>query len=421
MNKKAFINFLQNLTLLALTFTAMLLLTRFPMLDGALSGRVRELLSVPEKKVQSSFDMTSAITTVHFAVTDDSEYGRYTEINAATDSAEFLKLSPILRAAVGSAIPGRAATQAELRTALETPGIFVDLTTVLPVTVVAAWLGEEFEGEENIRSLALTTVRETAILFFILDDGSVMRCECALSSSAVREVTAAFSPNAGQFAYESDYDTLAPYTILVQRVNDAVQMESSIPAGYSAYNLLTALDFNAHTNARYTESSGTEVVIQSPRMLRISTDGTVQYSCDGEVTNALYRIACEGEAASAAEAVQGAYALAAALSQGTDAAPLSLELVEQTETGWTISFCYRLDGVPVRFSNERAALRVKIDGDTITKFEYYCRAYTSTQNSDVLLPPSMAVAIASMHENAELMLAYVDNGAAVIGAHWFAQ
>lgn len=421
MNKKAFINFLQNLTLLTLAFTAMLLLTRFPMLDGALSGRVRDLLSVPEKKVQSSFDMTAAVKTVHFAVTDDSEYGRYTEMNAAVDGAEFSKLSPILRAAVGSALPGRSATHAELRTALATPGIFVDLTTVLPVSVVAAWLDEEFAGEENVRALALTTARETAVLFLVLDDGSVTRCECALSSSAVREVTAGFAPNAGQFAYESDYDTLAPYTILVQRVSDAFQMEASIPAGYSAYNLLSALDFNAHTNARYTESSGTEVVMQSPRMLRIGTDGTVQYSCDGEVTNALYRIACVGEVPDAAEAVRGACALAAALSQGTDAAPLSLDRVEQTETGWTISFCYRLDGVRVRFSNERTALRVKIDGDTITKFEYYCRAYTPMPNSTVLLPPSMAVAIASMHENAELMLSYVDNGAAVIGAHWFAQ
>ncbi len=421
MNKKAFINFLQNLTLLTLSFTAVLLLTRFPMLDGAVSGRVRELLSVPEKSVQSAFDLTTAITTVHFAVTDDSEYGRYTEINAATDGAEFSRLSPILRAAIGSAVPGRAATQAELRTALATPGIFVDLTTVLPMSVVAAWLGEEFSGGENIRALALTTARETAVLFLLLDDGSVTRCECALSSSAVREVTAGFAPNAGQFAFESDYDTLSPYTILVQQVNDAVQMEAAIPAGYSAYNLLTALDFNAHTNARYTESSGTEVVMQSPRMLRIGTDGTVQYSCDGEVTNALYRIACAGEMPSAAEAVQGACALAAALNQGTDAAPLSLDLVEQTETGWSISFCYRLDGVRVRFSNEHTALRVKIDGDMITKFEYYCRAYIPTEDRTVLLPPSMAVAIASMHENAELTLSYVDTGAAVIGAHWFAQ
>lgn len=421
MNKKAVVNFLQNITLLTLTVTAVLLLVRFPMLDSALSGRMRALLSAPEETVQRSFDLTTAITAVHFAVTDDSEYGRYTEINAAADGAEFLQLSPLLRAAIGSATAGRAATQTELRTALETPGIFVDLTTVLPLQVVAAWLGEEFDGEGDIRALALTTARETAVLFFILEDGSVVRCECALSSSAVREVTAAFAPNAGMFAYESDYDALSPYTILVQQVSGAAQMSASVPAGYSAYNLLTALDFNAHTYARYIESSGAEVVMQSPRMLRIGTDGTVQYSSNGDVTNELYRIACAGEAPSAAEALQGACILAAALSDGTDAAPLSLDSVQKTENGWIISFCYRLDGVRVRLGDERAALRVTIAGDTITEFDYYCRAYTPAEEGSVLLPPSMAVAIASMYENAELSLAYFDNGAAVISAHWFAQ
>ena len=421
MNKKAVINFLQNLTLLILTVTAMLLMMRFPMLEGALSGRVQKLLSTPETTVQSSMDLTTAITTVHFVVTDNSEYGRYTRINADTGDVDFLQLLPLLRAAIGSATPERVATQMELRTALKTPGIFVDLTTVLPLEVVAAWLGEEFSGEERIRSLALTTAKETATLFFLMEDHTVMRCECALTSSAVREVTASFAPNAGQFAYESDYNTLAPYTILVQKVNHAPQMSASLPAGYSAYNLLSALDFNAHTNARYTESSGVEVVMQSPRILRIGTDGTVQYNSDGDVSNELYRIACAGERPDAAEALRGACILAAVLSGGTDASPLSPDSVEKTETGWIVTFCYRLNGVRVRLSGERVALRVEIEGDLIRKFEYYCRAYTPTQESTELLPPSMAIAIASMHEGAELTLIYMDNGSVDINAHWFAQ
>lgn len=421
MNKKAIINFVQDLTLVALSITAIMLLTRFPMLDGVTSGRVRALLSAPESTVTSSFDLTTAITTVHIAVTQDSEYGRYTRINASTDSAEFSRIAPLLRAAVGSAVPGRAATHAELRTALETPGIFVDLTTVLPVSVVASWLGEEYEADDNIRALALTTMRETAVLFMILADGSIIRCECALSSSAVRETTTAFAPNAGMFAYESDYEAMMPYTILVQKVRDAAQVEASIPAGYSAYNLLAALDFNPHTNARYTESSGAEVIMESPQMLRIGTDGLVQFSCDGEVSDGVYRIACAGESPNATEAAQGACALAAALTTGTNAASLSLDSVERTGTGWTISFCYRVDGIRVRLGGERTALRVNIEGDTITKFEYYCRAYTPTPDNTVLLPPAMAMAIAATHQSAELALAYVDNGASVIGAHWFVQ
>ncbi len=421
MSKKVIVNFLQNVALLMLTVTAMLLLMHFPILDGVVSGRMRAFLSVPESAVPQSIDLSEAVAAVHLVVTDETEFGRYTQINASTAGAEFQRLEPLLRGAIGSATGGRETTHAEFRTAMETPGIYVDLTRPLPVSVVAAWLGEEFGGEDRVRALALTTERDTAMLFFLREDGSLLRCECALTSSAVREITAAFQPNGGQFAYESEHTSLAPYTVFVQEVGSAVQVEASIPAGYSAYNLLTALHFNAHSNSRYFESSGTEVVMQSPHFLWIGTDGAVHYSSDGEVTDPLYRIACAGEAPSAVEALRGAYLLASALRSGTEAAQLSLEGVEKTQTGWNVTFGYRINGVCVRLGNERAALRVVIAGDTITEFDYFCRAYTPTQENAALLPPSMAAAIAAMYNGAELTLAYVDNGVSVHGAHWFAQ
>ena len=421
MNKKVIVNFLQNLTLLTLTVTAMLLLMRFPMLEGVAGGRMRELLSAPESAVQHSVDLSGAVAAVHLVVTDETEFGRYAKINAPTSGVEFQQLEPLLRGAIGSATDAREATHAEFQTAMETPGIYVDLATALPVSVVAAWLGEQFDSDDSVRALALTTARETAMLFFLREDGSLLRCECALTSSAVREVAATFQPNGGQFAYESGFGTLAPYTVFVQTVDSVVKVDASIPAGYSAYNLLTALNFNAHTNSRYFESSGTEVVMQAPHFLWIGTDGSVHYSSDGEVTDPLYRIACAGETPNAVEVLRGAYLLATALSSGTEAATLSLEQIEKTETGWTVTFGYCYNGVCVRLGNERAALRVVVTGDTITEFDYFCRAYTPTQEESVLLPPSMAVAIASVGNGGELTLAYVDNGGDVHGAHWFAE
>ena len=248
-----------------------------------------------------------------------------------------------------------------------------------------------------------------------------MRCECALTSSAVREVASEFQPNGGQFAYESEYTGLAPYTVFVQKVDSVVQLGGSIPAGYSAYNLLTAMNLNAHTNSRYFESSGTEVVMQAPHFLWIGTDGAVHYSSDGEVSDPLYQITCENGDPDAVEVLQGVCRLATALSSGTAAAPLSLEYMERTDAGWIVTFGYRYGGICVRQGDERAALRVVVTGDIITEFDYYCRAYTPLQENVVLLPASMAVAIASTHSGGELTLAYVDDGVNVYGAHWFAQ
>lgn len=421
MNKKLFINLFQNITLVVLSLTAILLMLRLPMLDGALGGKMRALLSQTESVPEKSFDLITAVTAVHYVVTDDYEYGRSASINASTSEAEFQKIAPLFREAIGSAAEPKNATETEFRAALKSAGIYIDLTTVLPLPMVAAWLGEEINGNGNIRALALTTAQETAMLYFLKEDGSVIRCASALSSSGVREITATFVPNGGQFAYETEYRSLTPYTVLVQETDAVEQISASVPAGYSAYRLLTMLDFNAHTTARYTESDGSEVVMQSPRTLKIGPDGTVRYSSDGEVTNELYRVGSSGESPSSAEVLQAACQLANALSNATDAGELSLDSAEMTEKGWIITFCYRVDGIRVRLNEERNALRVTIVGNTITEFEYYCRAYMPTQEINELLPPSLVVAIAALHEGAELTIAYVDNGAATLNAHWFAQ
>ncbi len=421
MNKKKLIDLLQNAALVTLSITALLLLVRTPLLDGAVRGQMRELLSSSESAPRSDFDLTKAITAVHIAVTDDYEFGRYTDINVATDGAEFQKLSPLLREAIGSATARKTVAEMEFRTAMRSAGIYVDLAAVLPVSVVAAWLGENFEGDNTVCAVALTTIWETATLYFLCGDGTIFRCESALTSSAVRDVTTQFAPNGGQFAYESEYGSLAPYTVLVREAGPFSQVNAALPAGYSAYNLLTALEFNPHTYARYVESGGTEVVLQSPHILRIGVDGTVRYSSSGDVADDLYRITGTDSFPTAAEALRGACVLASSLSNGTDAASLSLDTMERTEQGWVISFCYRVDGVRVRLSEDRCALRVNIIGDTIADFEYYCRSYTVLNENSVILPASMAVAVAAMHENAELAVAYADSGTGVLSAYWFTE
>ena len=44
--------------------------------------------------------------------------------------------------------------------------------------------------------------------------------------------------------------------MLVAQAEALPDLNPELPAGYSTYNLLTALDFNAHTLSRYTESGG---------------------------------------------------------------------------------------------------------------------------------------------------------------------
>ena len=91
----------------------------------------------------------------------------------------------------------------------EEPGLYLDLTSQLPLEVAAAWLGEEAALERDVRSMALTCEEEDAVLYLRSEAGEVFRYATALPASAVREVCAGLSPNGSTFAYESDDAPLA--------------------------------------------------------------------------------------------------------------------------------------------------------------------------------------------------------------------
>lgn len=423
MSNKRIVDFLQNLILVALMVSALYLLTRFPMMDGAVSGKMKEFLVGQDSAVQHTVDIADAVSAVHLVVTDQYEYGRYACLNAASDGAEFQRLAPLFREAIGSAAAAESVSAEEFRTALERPGIYMDLRTALPLSAVSAWLGENDTdmGDGEVRAVGLVATEETAELYLVEADGDVFRCASALTSNAIRELTASFAPNDGRFAFESGYETLSPYLILIQDNPGASVLQAALPSEYTAYNLLTALEFNAHTMSRYYESSGVEVVMQSPFTLRIGTDGSVNSSTDGEAPQGLYRLVSAGKIPTVREALQSACTIAHVLREGTNAAELTLNSVERTDDGWIITFYYHVNGIRVYLGEDRDALRVVISGDMVTEFDFICRSYTPLEQNSELLPPDMAVAIASMHRGAELTLAYVDNGAETLDAQWVAR
>ena len=417
-------NALQNLTILFLCVSALFLISRLPLFHTSWAVQVQSLLTPrpadgDPAQAGGPEDMFPA---VHVMVTSDIAYGRYGQLHVSGEDPLLVQIIPLFQEALGSATELGAAADKTLRDALEEPGLYLDLTGQLPLEVAAAWLGEEADLERDVRSMALTCEEEDAMLYLRGEAGDILRCATALPASAVREVCAGLSPNGSTFAYETNYAPLAPYTVLVAETEDAPVVRGELPAAYSVYNLLTALDFNPHTVFRYTESSGAEVVEESPRTLRIGPDGAVSFTSRGEAAAPLYQVrTAAGDRPTAREALRAAWGLAEALTEGAGASPLRLRTVEEREDGWTILFRYQLQGLPVYFSDESDALSVTVSGGTITAFSYRCRAYAAMEETTALLPPDMAQAIASLYPGAGLSIGYIDSGAGEMTAQWLAR
>lgn len=425
MNKTT-VNRLQNLTLAVLAVSAAATMLRMPLISGGWTGRIQNFLTShpTDGGEQEAANLTGLISAVHFSSASEPEYGRFHQLYTDVESILFLETIPFFREALGSASPPVRTTEAALQDALNTPNLYIDLTVTLPLPVLAAWLGETPpEGwEENLsfRAIALTTEAVSSTLFLLTEENHVYCCTTALPHEAVQQAAEKYDPNGGQFAYESHYGTLSPYTLLVSAMRPLPQLFSTLPNGYTAHNLLKALDFNTYTNFRYQESNGVEVVIESPGTLRISPNGLTVFSAGADGTSSFFTVDCAGETPAAAEAVLAAARLAQALSSETGSSTLTFSGLSSTETGWEVSFQYRSNGLPVWLPDGKPALSVTIDGCQITAFSYRCRTYSPMTAQTVLLPPDMALAIASLYPRAILTVGYMDTGREELNAGWLA-
>lgn len=420
MSKKG-VDRLQNLLLILLVLSAVALVLQLPPFQEGLDDRVQALLSAAPASTDTSLteDLGGAMPSVHLVTTADSEYGRHAQLYLDADTDSLEGVLPLLREALGSAAEGTDSTHRALQAALSSPSLFLSLTQPIPGGIAALWLGCETAPALELQAMALTTEGDSsAALYLCAADGSITRYSTALTAAAIRDCVAAFAPNGGSFAFESSYSALWPYTVLVTQTDSYQQLRSALPDGYSAYNLLTALDFNAHTHYRHFETDGTEVVQESPRTLRIGADGTVVYSGDGYTGSSLYQVPASGETVTDTEALQASLALARALTAGTDAAPLYLHSLSATDTGWLLHFSYQVQGLPVLLSDGGSALSVTISGGCITAFTYRCRSFTALETLSPLLPPTMASAIAAQHAQADLRICYTDSGEELLSAQW---
>lgn len=409
---KKLVDRLQNVALVVLSLSAVFLLLSFFHLRGGWTARFQTLLAVRpaaggQEEASGVGDLLAA---PHIMVTSDSEYGRCGRLYTPAGDALLEQMLPLFGEALGSADQVGAAADQTLRAGLGKSSLYLDLTVELPLEVVAAWLGERTVFDRAVRAMALTTEgRDTAVLYLCGGEGEIFRYFTALPASAVEALTESVSPNGSLFAYETNYAPLAPYTVLVREAEGLPQVRSELPATYSSYRLLTALDFNAHTNSRYAEPGGTEVVMDGRRTLRIGPEGTVTYDSGEEDA---------GGRGGALEALRAAGRLAAALTGGVDASPLYLRRLEAREDGYLVGFQYQVEGVPVRFPDEADALTVLVRGAGIAEFTCRCRTYVPEEEASVLLPPIMAAAIASLYPEGELSLGYVDSGSGRLHADW---
>lgn len=405
-------DFIQNIVIVALSVSAVLLFTLMQ-LNNISSWQLRA--AVRSSGIDSTFAQNDRLTApVQVAITGS--YGRFGSVASTTADDDFAPVRSLLGQALGSARTYASCGQEEVVQALHRTSVYCDFRASLPLTLLADLLWTS-GGDESIlaRKFVVAELEGSVVLYLWSDEGTYLRCDTALSPNDLTDTVNQYELGNAQFAFDMTDSTLAPLSLFLKE-EPSLPVLSKTAVQPDAEYLLTVLDFNPNTQNRYVDTSGTTVIRESERTLRIGTGGTISYQSGGDPT---LSIEAASEMPTALEAVTGSAALLNTLRAPLAAnASLFLTEVRQDDASTTLSFDYQVNGVPVYFSDELHAAEVTLSGTAISSITLRARQYTVTEEPSLLLPLQQAMAIAAPEGPAELTIAYADTGAAQTSAQW---
>ena len=137
-----------------------------------------------------------------------------------TTNEAFTLPGNMLGVALASASGRESCGEKDFLAALSTPGLYMDFTISLPLSVISGFVGEQMSGQ-NVRALLLSVASDgTVDLYFHDGQGNFSRCATAVTAVDLLELVSAYEPGNAAFAYENSeldvaFDSLARYSLFL--------------------------------------------------------------------------------------------------------------------------------------------------------------------------------------------------------------
>lgn len=401
-------NLVQNLLITLLALSAAVLFTQTQLYNLNLTTS-----EAPPGPAQSAAPAAELAAPVRTAVTGD--YGRCGGLTCTTGDPVFADpLGRRLLEALGSARDYAPCSRGDFLRALRGPSLYYDFLEPLPLSVLAGLLGggEDVSPREDLSARRLLIVpQEGGAILYLWDGGeNCFRASTAVSSDSLEQVISRYELGDASFAMDGGglERELDPCSLLPAQPPELPSFTLGDPLAGGTDWLLSALGFNPRSRTRHTESSGTELIIDGDRTLRIRPDNTIHYQSGNEP---ILRVKAAGDLPTAREAALGAGSLLGSL-----LAPVSGELqpwlqsLRRSGDVTALRFGYQLKGVPVRFQDGGFAAEITLTGSAVTALSLRFRQYNAAEEPSLLLPLPQALAVAAASPGKELSIGYVERG-----------
>lgn len=426
--KRGKLDILQNIAITVLSVSAALLFLRTQLYTLSPSGgQLDRLLSGPSasSSIVASTAASELQTPVHVAISGDGAYGRYGNLTLTTADEAFASLKTFLQEALGSARMFSSSDENAFFAALNRTSVYYDFLEPLPLSVLAELIGASAEEEYISARQLILSASEDGIVQLTLSDGagSYFRCDTAISSSDLLAAVNHFELGNGYFAFDytdldGHYSRVSPSSLFLDPLPTLPVLAVSSSLSDSS-GILSNLGFNPHTNSRYTEANGTEVIVEGNHSVRLLPDGTVRYKGSDEASESALTVEAVGDIPTLQEAAIGVSDLLSQLMRHyPNDASLYLLSIQHSGERTTLLFDYQFSGIPIRFSDGAPAAEVQLTGTCVSALSLRLRQYAAGTNPSLLLPTKQAVAIAAQQPGQELFIGYTDNGGSTSSANW---
>lgn len=406
-------NIVQNLLILLLSLSGIFLFLDVSNVFTDTSSKLTSLFSgsssVEETNVTKLTDLSAP---VHIAVTG--AYGRYGNMALTTNGEDFSPLGTLLREALGSAGAFTDCTKAQFRAALASTNIFYDFQAVLPLPVLSGLVGAAGKDSSRSARRVILCAEKDGVKLYLSDGTAFFCCSTQTPKTDLAKAVNHYQLGNASFAFElTSAQALAPYSLFLTGEQPSYPKLTAANPLTDTEPLLKALGFNTHTNNRYTDSDGTQVIMDGSRTLRVQTNGYVIYQDEG--AEALH-ISASSTTPSDREAVLGCYRLLTSAGGSFGNASLFLKSCQSDESKKVLTFDYQYNGTAIRRSNSTPAAQITLQGTTVSSLRFSVRRYLPSGKDSLLLPLRQALALA--RAGRELQICYADSGLAEVSAAW---
>ena len=413
-------DFIQNITITLLSLLAVVLFVRTQVYGRSFSALSSLAAPTPTSSAVIAENTSRFSGPVRVAVSGS--YGRYGSITLSTASDSFAPLGNLLGEALRSVQTYAESSEAELLKALEHPSVYYDFLLSLPLSVMAGFVDSTGDDTLSARRLVLSEPDGNGVMLYLRDDaGRCLRCTTALSGQALENVISQYEQGSAVFAFDTvqTYGEYAVQPLSLFLTEPELPLLASAVRSVPSDQVLSALGFNPHTQTRWTETSGTEVIVDSDRTLRIRSDGTLDYQSGGSTA---LQVTAAGALPTLWEAASDVSTLLSALLPEGCEAQLYLRSFSRSGASMTLSFDYQYNGIPIRFSDGSTAARVTLSGAAVSSITFAARQYAAGDETALLLPLQQAMAVtAQKTPERELFIGYADYGTEQTAPQWLSE